>query len=426
MLVILLISIVLFYIIAGFYKSERFIIYYIPVNFIYDIIIANIGVESYFPLIRGTLFFSLILYFIIKMGLPKATNKLLLIVVLLFIVLIISGIGSENQVKSFSEILKTFNILFMFFVGFSFYRRGADILILFKKSSLLLWIMILNVFISNILGLGFSGYNSTNFYTGIYANGWYAPTIITAIFIIMLFVPTKKTELVAHFRRKKTNYILVFTSFVLILIGGRRTAVIIFLITILMFVYYSSSKSKSVLSIFFLSLLMLIASPLYINILESQYENRLELNEEGLREENRFQETELLWSEMLSFNNPIKSLLGENAFVTAGNYGEGALGMRFLHVDLNIVLYSIGFIGLLIYVLFYLNIFLLARRLFKYFNSNNSFLIVINRMVFFSLFFASVALSFSGGFAAITYRSTSFLILGSILGQLYYLKAKNV
>jgi hypothetical protein len=162
--------------------------------------------------------------------------------------------------------------------------------------------------------------------------------------------------------------------------------------------------------------------PFYSDIIESQYENRLELTEERLENENRYQETELLWTEVLSFNNSLKSLFGENPFLTAGNYGRGALGERYLHVDINIVLFSTGIIGLLVYIFIYIGILMKFKMLYKYFENDKSFLIVICRLIFYSLFLASVAMSFSGGFSAITYRSSTFLILGSIIG---YLSFKN-
>ena len=95
---------------------------------------------------------------------------------------------------------------------------------------------------------------------------------------------------------------------------------------------------------------------MYIDILSKQYANRLNLYNGGLQEENRYVETELLWRDMLSFEDKKKSIFGSSPFVTAGSYGDESHTERYLHVDINIVLFSVGFWGIFIYSLLYFNI----------------------------------------------------------------------
>lgn len=425
MIEIALSIILLTYLIAGIVKIERFVIFYVPVNFIYDILVFFLDMNSVFPVFRGILFTIISIFLLVKLELPKKIGNIILLLVVFLIHLLFMSVNSTNAFKSFSELLKVFDILIMFLVGVSFYQKGYDLFKLFRYSQIVLWIMIVNIIVSNVIGLGFRGYGENTFYyTGaIYANVWYAPTIIAVIQLILLFSPIRYgTTGLNNFRNNKIRYFLVFVSIVVIVLGGRRSAVMIILINLFVFIFYNANKYKSFLTLSFLGIISIFTSPLYRDIVKSQYANRLEIDEGGLEKENRYKETKLLWSEILSFKNPAKSLFGENPFLTSGNYGGGVFRNRVLHVDINIVLFSAGIFGLLTYLFAYLAILQKFKVLFRPFHADKSYSLVTSQMIFYGLFLSSFVMSFSGGFSAITYRASTFLILGSIIGNIIYRK----
>lgn len=427
MIEIVISILLLLYVISGFYNKGNFIYYYIPINFIYDLLVYYLPDNSIFPFIRGFGTFVLLAYLLWKYKIDKNNYHILFVVILLVLQLLILSYFSTNPFKSYSETLKFINISLTFFIGYSFFKRGGDIFKLFFAMKMVLIVLVVNIIIANIFSLGFKGYSGSGFYSGaVFANGWYTPTIAVIAMFILIMTPLNGIRGRIKIKNRRFTIGLLIVSFAIIILGGRRSAVLILTISVITYLYYSRYRLKSILNIVLFAFGLLLISSMYIDILSKQYANRLNLYNGGLQEENRYVETELLWRDMLSFEDKKKSIFGSSPFVTAGSYGDESHTERYLHVDINIVLFSVGFWGLFLYIVYYILIYRLIKSQFKNLPKNKVIYDLNHlKLIVLSIYFSSLALSFSGGFSAITYRSTTFLIIGSILGHLHFLTNCN-
>lgn len=163
-------------------------------------------------------------------------------------------------------------------------------------------------------------------------------------------------------------------------------------------------------------IVLFILSPLYWGAIEMQFEARSSNFSEGsLQAEARYQETPLVWKEVLSFSNPLKSLFGGEAFNTVGMYGSGLFGGRMAHVDYNGIVISNGLLGFWLYLFIYIQIYK-ARKRFTV-NLHDNKVRTINA-VFWAVLFTSFFTSLSGGVMEITFRSIIMLYLGAMLRYL--------
>ena len=158
-----------------------------------------------------------------------------------------------------------------------------------------------------------------------------------------------------------------------------------------------------------------------------QYDARMKRLDSGFEAEGRYLETVDLWTDILSFKDKKVSLIGKDPFDTQYKYSSAVTLGRYLHADINIIVFSSGLIGLMLYITIY--IFILRY----YIEQKNKVQYQLNRFektnmkyIFLSFFSSAVLLSFSGGLNAISVRSTIFIVLGAILGHFNYLKNRQL
>lgn len=328
----------------------------------------------------------------------------------MFIILVaIVSFFSFDPLRSYFELFKTITILFSFQVFYQVFFKVDFRETLRISSKVILVITVLNFIVSNIYGVGWAGYSSeAQFYTGaLFANSWY--TAAFAFVILMIEIVSGKNT--------RTDYIFAAIGLLAVLISARRSAFVIIIIGIIIILLTSSSRYKLVILGSSLVIFILLFSPFYSDYLEAQFYARQERIESGIESEGRYLETVYVWSEILQMNDIMKSFFGRNPFITAGEYGGGALGNRLLHVDINIIVFSAGLIGLLLYFSIYgsiigsfLSTYNYSSKRFK--NKGNYYL-----QIFSAVIISSIMLSFSGGLNALTYRMFTFQILaGSIAG----------
>lgn len=172
---------------------------------------------------------------------------------------------------------------------------------------------------------------------------------------------------------------------------------------------------------------LILSFPLFNAVLENQVNAREKTFDKGIENESRFKETEVLWNERLNSDSQLIFLIGEKPFDSVGEYGNGVFGDRPLHVDINIVLFSIGFLGLFLYTLFYLS---LVLKFLNYTIKLRAFKRDKDLQIFKFLFLSSVssliALSFSGGLNGISFRMFGFFIMALSLGQINFFFNKKL
>ena len=165
------------------------------------------------------------------------------------------------------------------------------------------------------------------------------------------------------------------------------------------------------------SILFIISMPIFNNVLTTRIENRGDRIEGSVQEivesEARYEETIYVWAEALSFDDPIKSFFGMQAFDSVRNYASGMFRNRQLHVDYNLILNTLGLFGLLLYFNMFLVIYFHYKKIAKGLISTQYTKVL--KAIFYVLIITQFATSFGGQMYAITFRSIIFIYLGGNL-----------
>lgn len=412
-------SILIFSFIFILILKENFIYFIIPLNYLIDLVSGFFPTGGLLAIIRAIIILFFFAYILVKYNRFRLNRLPIILIVSFLLLLLVQVILSADISKSLSEYVKTFIILLSFIISYKIFSSGKNINKLLRSFFPIFLLTIINILLSNFFHFGWGGYsNVEKFYSGsIFANVWYTPTLALVVGFEFWYSKQIKWE--------KTFIILFSLTFLSIILSGRRSALIIIVIALIIFSFSIKKKTNLVKILITIIVSLYLLLPFYEDVLMSQYEARTKRIEEGIEKEGRYIETISLWSDVMSFQNPINSLLGRDAFDTIGKYGSETLGQRYLHIDINIILFSGGLIGLFIYILIYLKIFreflLITKSKFLIFiNLSNAKKINLH-YIFYSFFFASVALSFSGGLNAISFRTSVFITLGAIIGHYQYL-----
>jgi hypothetical protein len=148
----------------------------------------------------------------------------------------------------------------------------------------------------------------------------------------------------------------------------------------------------------------------------------------AIEREGRFLESEYVWDGALSFDVPLKSLFGLEGFNSVGNYADGRFGDRQLHVDYNLIVNTIGLVGLMLYFAMF---FQFGRRMIQL-QSRTALSPQVSlflRSVFWMLLLNQFITSFAGQMYHVSYRLMVFVVMGSILGTFNssaYARASNM
>jgi hypothetical protein len=165
--------------------------------------------------------------------------------------------------------------------------------------------------------------------------------------------------------------------------------------------------------------ILLIALPLYENLIKSRLDARSSRFEQGaLERESRYLETFYVWDETASFEDPAKSIFGLQGFNSVGNYANGRFGGRNLHMDYNLIVNTIGLVGLLLYFAVFINFFLLFKKNYPKSTIQEETKKQL-RATFFMLLITPFITSFAGQMYHISYRLIVFVYLGAIIGTFY-------
>ncbi len=213
------------------------------------------------------------------------------------------------------------------------------------------------------------------------------------------------------------SYLLMFLSFLLLVFSMRRTSVAIVLLGYFFYFFFSGGLSRFVRLFFIGAFVLIISFPLYQNMLLERISLRENVmnKEYSLEEEYRWKETIFLLDDVNRYDQWSTIIFGKEIFNSPGNYAQGRLGGRMLHVDFNRILHGSGILGLSMYLLIY--ILILQTFLFYYKRSrleNKKEL----KALFLTYYFLSLFISFSGQMDDMTFRSVLFIIMGAGIGIL--------
>lgn len=329
---------------------------------------------------------------------------------------------STDLVASFLNTLKIIIPIFTILIGYHFFDTKEKIKHLAKSMKYVLIIVLINLVLSTIFGLGSSRYTEEGeeetFYMGQLSDHWNMFTYSILSVPILLHFETKKGKIYVS--------ILAFLNAILILLSIKRIA-LAGLIGGGLINAYLTLKANVILKYSLIGLTVMVLSyPIYGGMLNERFEARADRFEEGsMEKESRYLETFYVWGDAFSFKPLNKSLFGMEAFNSAGTYAGGKFGDRQLHVDYNNILNTIGIVGLLIYFVMFIQIWRSFKKTIRGLVIEDKFSKTM-KAIFYSFFIMQFVTSIAGQMYNITFRMIVFIFLGAAMGYFNKLKEEHI
>jgi hypothetical protein len=269
-----------------------------------------------------------------------------------------------------------------------------------------------NFLLSQLFQLGQSVYSDeSNFRVGNLDDSWNVFTYAVLLAPLVIHFVGKSKYL------RLTAYLGAIGNAMLVVISIKRIAILGLVSGNLIRMYFVPKNLKWIRSALFATGAMLVAFLFIQDIVLERIELRSNRFESGsIEREGRYLETSYVWDEVITFRNPVKSLLGLEGFNSVSNYADGRFGDRQLHVDYNLIVNTIGLVGLILYFLLFLQIFKNMLR-FRHCMISHPRSRVILLSVFWMLFINQFITSTAGQMYHVSYRLIVFVFLGSILGN---------
>ena len=392
--------------------KNKIIYFLLPLSLIFDVLTDTVFEKGgIFAIIRAGLYYSVICYALFQGYKSKDNINKIFIVFFFYVFLQIPF--STVPLDSLRISLKILMSIMMFPVGYYLINNFKKLKILNKSLIFLMFLFILNYVVSQYFGIGTSVYTGgTEFIMGNLDDTWNNVTYMLLVIPAILL-----TE-----RKKKRVYVLVVILIILLIIGLKRIAILGVIIGYVIYIISTGKAFKSaVVSVVFICVFYALL-PIFESVLVQRFEARGDKLSGGsaasiIEKEARFLETLAVFNEVFEMEDPIKIFFGGQAFYSVGNYGNGGFGERQLHIDYNLIINTIGIVGLILYLRIFYYIFKMRARVKKYLVKNNAFLEL--ESVFYMLFFTQFITSFGGQMYAFTFRAIIFLYLGSVLGIMY-------
>ena len=391
-------------------KLKDFLLFFPAINILADFLFVFEPLRIPIAYLRGFALIVVIITFVF--GYSRQIWRVNKAFILIFIYCLTLLFFSSDLELSFQKYIKYLSGIIMFPI---FYLQVSNIkdLIKVKISFLIiLFIFVINFIFADLFNLGRGIYSDgqDNFNSGnLEGSSLYIGSLV------LISAPLFYTFLKSY--RSRIFYIILNISVVLILLlSMRRTALLMVVIAYVFIAFFY--RTKSALYKYGLVILTLIVITVSVNF--DKVQNRIELRsdrfEEGsIEKEGRYLETILIFANIFSFEDMSYSFFGRELFNSAGNY-DYPDPKRLIHADYNIIISGSGLIGLFLYFLFNYQILLIFIRSRSI--SGKSSLYYLFWVTGFALLIASIAVSFSSGLFAITYRSTLYALLGTFIAVL--------
>ncbi len=380
---------------------QMLVVSYLPIMLIWDYLIVAYASYNAMAVWRGVFTSLYLLVLLLNTNMQRRFIRsvwyfcLYVIFLLFFADYVLYSITVSSKV-----ILSMLSIV----IGYHYINDAASMRALSKSLFFCALILLLNYSLATFVGIGKRTY-SLDLELGI-TSSWFVYTYLVILAPLYYMHERSRLKIIVF-------GLMLSIMLVLVLVSFKRAAILGIVFGYAVFMYYYRKKVRAVkyVSVFLLALVLL--SPIYVDILSTQFEARSSRFEEGaLESEMRYQETPLVWGYIFSFEDPLVSIFGLNPFQTSGRYGGGGFGQRMLHVDYNAILLSLGIVGFLLYMLVYYNLAIGSGGLRRRVLSNEY---CIYQGLFWAILLTSLFTSLSGGISSVTFRSLIFLFLGALL-----------
>ncbi len=318
---------------------------------------------------------------------------------------------SSELFVSFKGYMQSFISIFMIVIGFEYISNEKRL----KELNGTLVIVIMFSVVASIIGYTFDigrvleytriGDTEEQIVGLLGSSGLYSATFAISILpLILYFINNKLWRIMI--------IAVAIICYIFILLNVRRTVILIPVVGYLTYLLFMPRKMKFISGLIGATVIILLLSPIYSDMLISRLEIREEqgrFERDFIRTEGRYIETVGVVKNTFSFSNPINSLFGENIYASGWENRERS--SRMLHTDISVLLHDTGLIGFLIYFLIYIRILKLVHLRKNVYSDR----VKIFRAILLSLIMVSIFASLNGSILLVSLRSLIFLYFGALL-----------
>lgn len=395
----------------NWFKSQTNLVVIIP------IILAVASITTrFFPsssINPGNIRAILLLFFVLAFSKNFLLNTRENIFLLVFLVYLFPlCFLSSNIGYSFYVYIKLFITSMLFPMGY-YYISTPE---LYKKLNTVLyqslWIIIAGTLLMMYLGIGSAAYGDEGTTFGV-VGGNISKDIIVLIFITFNAYLVKAINV----KRNILLYALILISIFIVFLTVKRTSMGALIIGLLAYLYFIPKNLKIFRIITVSALVILLLSPLYLPKIEERFSYReKEMSVEHFQEDDirewRVIETDIAINAFFEKNTAYK-LFGFELF-----NGMSFFEMPFMfHNDFAVLLAGSGLLGLFLYAIFYVSIFIRMLNMKKTPN-----IAQYHKAMVYVLLVVVVVFTVSGHIKEIGVRSYIMLYLGVSLAQIKYYK----
>jgi hypothetical protein len=366
--------------------------------------------------IRGVILTLFLIWFFVKKYKSKPDTNLL--VVYTFYIFVLCWF-SEEPSTSFYIFNKFAISSLMFVIGFHYIKSPLRFLYLQRAFLISVVSIIVYFAFSNVLEVGKQSYQDDSVFFG--ESG---VNITKSIVIFIIGIP-----LYLRFENK-TQYktialIALLIGIITVLLGMKRSAILAMSFGFFFYSILTPYKTRLIRSVPLILLVLFLASPYYVPIIEKRFEarqDRVSMTVNQLKEnESEGRLLEIQYTIEQTFESIDRVFFGFNVFMKKDYQGR----KRMLHVDYSNMLGGAGLIGLILFIGVYVNI--IRRQIFyKNLIGNNP----ISKEILATtaaLVAVQVFLSIGGTMQGVSQRGYILLYLGALMGlSLSLLKQKII
>ena len=383
----------------------------LPLNVLIDTLLLFSEQLSWLPIVRAGLLLALLIFVFVKYSRHFRYYPAML----LFVGYCLLQLAFVSDLsKSINITLKICMPIASFAIGFHLFNRPDELRKLSVSIIGVYFILAANFILSQVFGLGESVYSEeSDFRVGNLDDSWNVFTYSVLLAPMVLhFVGQRSWLKWMTYGGAVANALLVFISIKRIAILGLFTGTVIRWL-------YALQIGRIVKSLALLAIGVALLYPFFGEMIEKRLQARSDRFETGaLEREGRFLESQYVWESALSFDEPAKSLFGLEGFNSVGNYADGRFGDRQLHVDYNLIVNTIGLVGLVLYLAMFVQFGLRMHRIRKFVEMQPAMRAML-LSVFWMLLLNQFITSFAGQMYHVSYRLIVFVVMGSILGTFY-------
>jgi len=356
-------------------------------------------------IIRVVTLYSVFFYFLLIKKIQFEKNIYILLFSAYALLQLFTFVDFDYSLKLTLQIITS---LLMFFVGYAMIKNEFDFFYYLKQFFWIYVIIIINTIVSNIFKIGLDDYTkSTDYVVGGLNDLWNIYTYSLIMLPLLIFYRVQK---------KWILYLCSFLVMIFLLISLKRIAILGIVFAAFTYLLFLRNKANILkkLAVFFI--LVGITYPFFSNLFLIRIQVRAEMgrfDNDFYESEGRYLELNYLYEKVLKFADPIEIIFGLRAFDSRGVVGGDE---RQFHVDFTLIAFTIGFFGLFLYLIIYLQLIKDFFLKYKFFRKNKylNWRYKHHLLTAWVLIFSSLLTSFGGQMYHLSFRIIIFMTLGAI------------